>query len=427
VYPHRRIDTERARKAIPGKLPLKNFVAQSGNLAGFIAGCYRNDLELIRRSTRELHRHMHALWREELRPELERAGVHVVAYEELDAAERERAKRHFDSNAYPIVTPLAVDSSRPFPLISNLSLSLAVTLAPPTPGKDLFVRLKVPHSLGRWFEASERRFLPIEQLLRHHVRAFFPGMEVKGAWLFRVTRNADIRFNEEEAEDLISLIGEELRGRRFAPVVRLEVESDMPVNIRDFLARNLKVSEADVFESSGELGLAHVASFADLALPEHRFEPWSGTTAPRIASYYQEHEDADMFALLRNEDVLVIDLPPGTGDVVLTTLQEVPVDGVVVVTTPFHASVDDTTRTVELFRDNDVPVLGVVENMTHVDCECSGERNELFPGESPSLSAPVLAALPFDHATQEPPAPGDVPDAVAALADEVRAALAPPG
>lgn len=262
-------------------------------------------LELIRRSTRELQRHMHELWETGLRPELKSAGVHVVQYDELNADERTRAERHFHSNIYPIVTPLAVDSGRPFPLISNLSLSLAVSLEPSTPGKNLFVRLKVPQSLGRWYEVGERRYLPIEQLLRHHVRSFFPGMRVVGAWLFRVTRNADIRFNEEEAEDLISLIGEELRERRFAPVVRLEVESGMPVAIRDYLATHLKVSEGDVFESSGELELAHVAFFANLALPEHQFEPWWGITAKRIANHYQEHERTDMFALLRNEDVLV--------------------------------------------------------------------------------------------------------------------------
>lgn len=262
-------------------------------------------LYLIRKSMRELQRHMHELWQTNLRPELAQVGIQIVDYDDLSDAERERAIRHFRSNIYPIVTPLAVDSGRPFPLISNLSLSLAVTLVPPHPGKDLFVRLKVPQSLGRWFEVSERRYLPVEQLMRQHVRAFFPGMEVKGAWLFRVTRNADIRFNEEEAEDLISLIGEELRERRFAPVVRLEVEGGTPKHIRDYLATHLKVSKEDVFESSGELELAHVAFFANLDLPEYKFEPWWGITAKRIAEHYAEHEQTNMFALLRDEDVLV--------------------------------------------------------------------------------------------------------------------------
>ncbi|GCF15530.1 iron-sulfur cluster carrier protein [Haloarcula mannanilytica] len=126
----------------------------------------------------------------------------------------------------------------------------------------------------------------------------------------------------------------------------------------------------------------------------------------------------------RNDDVLVLDLPPGTGDVVLTTLQEVPVDGVVVVTTPFHASVSDTSRTVELFRDNDVPVLGTVVNMAEYVCDCCGEPNDLFTGDAlADLDADVLAELPFSHDLQGTPAPGDVPASVADLGDAVESAL----
>ena len=126
----------------------------------------------------------------------------------------------------------------------------------------------------------------------------------------------------------------------------------------------------------------------------------------------------------RTDDVLVIDLPPGTGDVVLTTLQEVPVDGVVVVTTPFHASVSDTSRTVELFRDNDVPVLGTVVNMAEYVCDCCGEPNDLFREEAlGDLDATVLAELPFTHDLQGTPVPGDVPEPIADLADDVAAAI----
>jgi len=124
-----------------------------------------------------------------------------------------------------------------------------------------------------------------------------------------------------------------------------------------------------------------------------------------------------------NDDVLVIDLPPGTGDVVLTTLQDVAVDGVVVVTTPFHAAVSDTGRTVELFRDNDVPVLGAVVNMAKYVCDCCGEPNDLFEESVDGLDAPVLAELPFTRALQGTPAPGDVPDAVADLGERTLDAL----
>jgi len=124
-----------------------------------------------------------------------------------------------------------------------------------------------------------------------------------------------------------------------------------------------------------------------------------------------------------NDDVLVVDLPPGTGDVVLTTLQDVPVDGVVVVTTPFHSAVSDTGRTVELFRDNDVPVLGAVVNMAEYVCDCCGEPNDLFEASTDALDAPVLAELPFTKELQGTPEPGDVPESVATLGDRVRTAL----
>jgi len=134
----------------------------------------------------------------------------------------------------------------------------------------------------------------------------------------------------------------------------------------------------------------------------------------------------DLFAdtAWRNDDVLVVDLPPGTGDVVLTTLQEVPVDGVVVVTTPFHASVSDTARTVELFRDNDVPVLGTVVNMAEHVCDCCGEPNEMFPDDAVGdLDAPVLAELPFTQDLQGTPEPGCVPAPMVELASAVEEAI----
>ena len=127
-----------------------------------------------------------------------------------------------------------------------------------------------------------------------------------------------------------------------------------------------------------------------------------------------------------NRDVLVVDLPPGTGDVVLTTLQEVPVDGVVVVTTPFPSSIDDTARSIELFRDNDVPVLGAVLNMGEFTCPTCGDDHDLFPGSSPAdaIPAPVVAEVPFSTEMQETPVPGETARRIERLADDVMAAVA---
>ena len=336
-------------------------------------------LHLIRRSTRALQSQMHELWTRRLRSDLADIGVEVVEVEDLTPAERERAQAHFESNIYPIVTPLAVDSGRPFPLISNLSLSLAVTLEPVHPGRDLFVRLKVPQTLGRWFEVGPGRYLPVEQLLRDNVRAFFPGMNVRGAWLFRVTRNADIRFNEEEAEDLIALIGEELRERRFAPVVRLEVEEAMPAEIRDYLATNLKVTEDDLVAVQGQLGLEGVAFFAGLDIPEHTFEPWWGITAKRIAEHYEEHENANMFALLRDEDVLVHHPYDLFSTSVLRFIEEAALDpDVLAIKQTLYRTSDDSPIVAALMRaaENGKQVAVLVEVKARFD-----EQNNIEWGE----------------------------------------------
>jgi polyphosphate kinase len=263
-------------------------------------------LELIRDASRALNSRINDLWRHTLEPALEReAGVRILNRYELDEEQHRRVAEHFHSNIYPIVTPLAVDSGRPFPFISNLSLSLAITLRSPGSDEELFVRLKVPDPSGRWFELSPRVFLPLEQVLKEHIDSFFPGLEVTGAYAFRVTRNADIRLDEEEAEDLISAISEELRERRFAAVVRLEVEHDMPPTVRRYLMEHLDLHAEDLYESSSLLGLADVTSFADLHQPEFLFEPFNGVTAPRIAEHSRLSERGKLFELIRQGDLLV--------------------------------------------------------------------------------------------------------------------------
>ena len=266
----------------------------------------REQLDLVRTAMQRLHGRMEALWRDGLRPALRKfAGIDVVDEDDLDAAERADAEAAFDRDLYGIVTPLAVDSGRPFPLISNLSLSLAVLLRRRGATDDLFVRIKVPTSGGRFVRTSRGRLLPVEQLLERHVGRFFPGMEVVGAWRFRVTRNADVRLDEEEADDLLAAIGEELRERRFAPVVRLEIEKAMPEGVRRYLSSHLQVDDADVIEVDRVLALADLAELAESDRPAHLFAPWHGITARRIANHYAGDEQASMFDLIRASDVLV--------------------------------------------------------------------------------------------------------------------------
>ena len=263
-------------------------------------------VDLVRRGIRHLYTRMERLWRDDLRPALrEQAGIDVVDEDDLDRAEAASAEAAFERDLYGIVTPLAVDSGRPFPLISNLSLSLAVILRRPGEEGELFVRIKVPTSDRRFVPTERGRWLPVEQLLERHVTRFFPGMELVGVWRFRVTRNADMRLDEEEADDLLATISEELRERRFAPVVRLEIEKSMPERVRRYLASHLEVDEADVIEADRVLALADLAQLADIEAPEHHFAPWNGITARRIANHYAADEHANLFDLVRASDVLV--------------------------------------------------------------------------------------------------------------------------
>jgi polyphosphate kinase len=246
-------------------------------------------------------------WESELRPLLEReADVHVVSYDEIGPDEAAALHAHFRSSVYPILTPLAVDPGHPFPFISNQSLSLAIVLRHPERGTEHFARLKIPTARTRWVTLEPgRRYLAVEQLILRHIDELFRGMTVESAHLFRLTRNADMQRDDEEAEDLLQMISEELRERRFAPVVRLEVEPEMPVHVRELLCRELEIDLLEIHEVHGMIDLSGLATFADLDLPELRYEPWDPVTPPRMRHIGQDEEAPDTFAVLRAGDVLV--------------------------------------------------------------------------------------------------------------------------
>jgi polyphosphate kinase len=231
-------------------------------------------LELIDSALRPLHRRLTDAWEETLKPALrEQAGIVLCEYGELSPRQSQALQAYFRSQIYPILTPLAVDPGRPFPLISNMSLSLAIGLRHPGQDKLHYARLKVPSDLKRWLpleaDPGDKRmyFLPVEQLLAHHLDELFSGMEIVSMQPFRVTRNADLRRDEEEAEDLLAMISEELRQRRFAPVVRLEVAQDMPSNVLQFLMEGLELGPGDVYKVDGTLDLTGCSELADLDLP----------------------------------------------------------------------------------------------------------------------------------------------------------------
>jgi polyphosphate kinase len=289
----------------------------------------REQVELVLDAARPMQHRLCALWEEGLRPRLaEAAGVVIRDYAALTPAQRGALDAHFRTAIFPILTPLAVDPGHPFPFISNLSLSLAVMLRHPARGTEHFARLKVPTSRGRWLPVPDepRHFVALEEVIRHNAETLFRGMDVEGVYAFRVTRNADVSRNEEEAEDLLAHISEELRERKFAEVVRLEVEAAMPPRVRQILRRELELAERDVVAVQGLLDLTGLFDLADLDLPEHQYPRWEPVVPARLRHPGESEDEADIFSVIRSGDLLVHHPFESFAASVLRFLEEAAVD-----------------------------------------------------------------------------------------------------
>lgn len=268
-------------------------------------------LALIHEATREMHLSLVDTWEHVLRPLLRtEAGVVVSDYAELNARQRRALDEHFREQVYPVLTPLAVDPGHPFPFISNLSLSLAVLMRHAARNTYHFARLKVPMQHGRWVAVPDTphrfHFVPLEQVIQANVGRLFRGMEIVSVHPFRVTRSAAVeRGGDDGSEDLLVLISEELRERRFAPVVRLEVDRSMHPEVRELLVRELELDEQDVYESPGLIALSDVMALADLDLPQHRFEPWEPVIPEALQHEGETEEERNIFSIIRRGDVLV--------------------------------------------------------------------------------------------------------------------------
>ena len=239
----------------------------------------------------------------QVRRELIGHGIRIVSWSERPERHLELRQRFIDE-IFPVLTPLAVDPGHPFPYISNLSLSLAVTVRNPETGERGFARIKVPPVLPRLVEVGVRTYMLLEQVIAANLDVLFPGMDILEHHLFRVTRNADLAIEEDEADDLLLAIQEELRRRRFGDVVRLEVERSMPTETRAILQRGLQCSPEDVFEISGTLDLTALFELADLDIPSLQLAPWNPVTPPRLVPADPD-EPVDIFAAIRDGDILV--------------------------------------------------------------------------------------------------------------------------
>jgi polyphosphate kinase len=236
----------------------------------------------------------------ELREALEKERIRIVGADDLNEDDRAYLDEEFADRIFPVLTPLSVDPAHPFPYISNLSLNLATSVRDPVTGVRRFARVKIPPLLPRFVALPDgERFIPLEALVAEHVDALFPGMEVLSHHVFRVTRDADVDVEEDEAEDLLEAVQNVIRRRRrAASPVRLEVEASTPADVVGLLVRELDLTDDDVYTSSGLLDLSGLGSFHSLDRPDLKDDPWVPVTAPELA-------DGDVFAALRQKDVLV--------------------------------------------------------------------------------------------------------------------------
>ena len=259
-------------------------------------------LAVIRDRVRDLVTEHSRLFRE-VRAGLAAEGVAIVDHAEVPE-HHARLRDRFLEEIFPVLTPLAVAAGHPFPYISGLSLSLAITVADPVTGEQRFARVKVPQILPRLVEVKRHIYVPLGQLIAANLDALFPGMHVVEAHMFRVTRDADFDVEEDEGGDLLQAIEQELRRRRFGFAVRLEVEDAMPEAMRQFLLSGISLGADDLYEVPGMLDLTCLWQIATLDLPALRDPAWTPIVPTRLLPA-DEGEPVDVFAAIRKGDLLV--------------------------------------------------------------------------------------------------------------------------
>ena len=266
----------------------------------------RDQIDAIHARVLELDRRLHVCFGGVLRPALEEEGVRIVTLENATGDEREEIDVRFHEQVFPALTPLVIGLGRPFPYISNLSLSLGVLLRDPESGTEIIARVKVPKELlGRFLPLGQNgtTFVPLEEAIAANLDALFPGTEVIDHGYFRVTRDADFTVSDE-ADDLLQAVQNELRRRRFGEVVRLEVEAGMNPKLRSQLVDALRLEDREVYDVDGLIDLGDIADIADVSgHAELRYPPWSPVTPPRLQG--EDEEPVDMFAAIRQGDLLV--------------------------------------------------------------------------------------------------------------------------
>lgn len=241
---------------------------------------------------------------DELLPALAAEGITVTGWDHLDHDDRKTLQEFFDSRVFPVLTPLAVDLAHPFPYISNMALNIAAMVRDPETGERRFARVKVPTVFPRLVPLPDgRRFLPVEELIAAHLHTLFIGMLVEEVTTFRVTRNADLTLEEEEADDLLAAVELELRRRRFGRAVRLEAQSTMSREMLDLLLRELDLEAGDVSSHDAPIDLSCLFELHSIDRPDLKDRPWPPLTAGRLA--VAEEAERSIFSVVRERALLV--------------------------------------------------------------------------------------------------------------------------
>lgn len=270
-------------------------------------------LQKIENTLQPMNRTLINLWNNEIIPSLKKNNVYILELKDLTSDERAKLNAYFKKEIFPVLTPLAFDPGRPFPYISNLSLSIAV-LVQSLKGEKHFARVKVPNVLPRLLQIDKiinpnikldnnshfsAKFIWLGDLIKENLNILFPKMKVLEAHRFRITRDTDIELQEDEADDLLEVIEENIRQRRFGQVVRLEVEKSMPEFMLDTLIENLQITKADVHIVDGPLGLSDVMQLYDLPLHQLKEKPFY----PVIPKIFED--DEDIFSIIKKKEILL--------------------------------------------------------------------------------------------------------------------------
>lgn len=305
-------------------------------------------LEAISQRLRPLVIKQHQHFEQALRPLMAAKGIHLLDYLNLNQEQRLYIHQYFEEKIFPVLTPLAVDPSHPFPYISNLSLNLAVVVKDPETNEELFARVKVPKTLPRFLslpggtrgkepetvsshfpsspketeESREQedaedavhsqhvvfRFVPLEQVIAHNLESLFLGMNIQECYPFRITRTSNLEVEEDEADDLLLAIEQELRKRRVGgSAVRMEIQASMPESVQEMLMEELGLKESDVYAVDGLLGLGDLMSFMALPLPELKDPLWTPTVPTRLRRLNDPdlEKREDFFNIIRRGDLLL--------------------------------------------------------------------------------------------------------------------------